>query len=121
MNQLLLDSLKSSVSSGLLILKFVVPLYVLADFLIYFDLLKYLGFLFAPFTSLLDLPGEQATVVPVAGAWTVTFPHAFAPNALADGAPETVTFEALADRGVQAVSLYEEDRLVYGPMNLDAG
>ena len=50
-----------------------------------------------PDTSLLDLPGEQATVVPVAGAWTVTFPHAFAPNALADGAPETVTFEALAD------------------------
>ena len=33
----------------------------------------------------------------------------------------TRTFEALADRGVQAVSLYEEDRLVYGPMNLDAG
>ncbi len=63
MNHLLLDSLKSSVSSGLLILKFVVPLYVLADILIYFDLLKYLGFLFAPFTSLLDLPPEAAVAL----------------------------------------------------------
>jgi hypothetical protein len=50
-----------------------------------------------PDTSLLDLPGEQTAVVPVAGAWTVSFPHAFAPNALAVGAPETVAFETLAD------------------------
>jgi hypothetical protein len=32
----------------------------------------------------------------------------------------TETHEALADRGVQAVALYEEDRLVYGPMSLGA-
>ncbi len=63
MKQLLLDSLKSSVTSGLLILKFVVPLYVLADVLMYFDLLKHLGFLFAPFTSLLDLPPEAAVAL----------------------------------------------------------
>jgi hypothetical protein len=36
----------------------------------------------------LDLSGEQTAVVPVTGAWTVSFPHAFAPNALAVGAPE---------------------------------
>ncbi len=29
-------------------------------------------------------------------------------------------FLDLADAGVAAVSLYEEDRLVYGPMSLDA-
>ncbi len=33
----------------------------------------------------------------------------------------TGTFETLADRGAQAVSLYEEGRLVYRPMNLEAG
>ncbi|MDD2464869.1 MAG: nucleoside recognition protein [Desulfobulbus sp.] len=60
MKQLLGESLRSSVTSGLLILKYVVPFYILADILLYFDLLKYLGFLFAPFTSLLDLPPEAA-------------------------------------------------------------
>ena len=31
----------------------------------------------------------------------------------------TATYADLADLGVAAVSLYEEDRLVYGPMSLD--
>lgn len=60
MPQLLAESLRSAVTSGLLILKFVVPLYILADILLYFDLLKHLGFLFAPFTGLLHLPPEAA-------------------------------------------------------------
>ncbi len=50
-----------------------------------------------PDNSLLDLPGEQTAVTPVTGAWTVSFPNAFAPNALAVGAPETVVFDRLAD------------------------
>nr|WP_321467809.1 nucleoside recognition protein [uncultured Desulfobulbus sp.] len=54
------ESLRSAVTSGLLILKYVVPLYILADILLYFDLLRYLSFLFAPLTSLLDLPPEAA-------------------------------------------------------------
>lgn len=29
------------------------------------------------------------------------------------------TYEDLADLGVEAVSLFDEDRLVYGPMRLD--
>lgn len=57
------ESLKSAVASGLLILKFVVPLYMLADILLYFDLLRHLGFLFAPFTSPLDLPPEAAVAL----------------------------------------------------------
>lgn len=60
MYPLLMESLRSAVTSGLLILKFVVPLYILADILLYFDLLRHLGFLFAPLTSLLDLPPEAA-------------------------------------------------------------
>jgi len=63
MNRLLHDSLRSAVTSGLLILKLVVPFYILADVLLYFDLLRYAGFLFAPFTSLLDLPPEAAVAL----------------------------------------------------------
>lgn len=32
----------------------------------------------------------------------------------------TATYAQLAEQCVRAVSLYEEDRLVYGPMSLDA-
>jgi hypothetical protein len=62
-NRLLRDSLKSALTSAVLILKFVVPLYLLADVLLYFDLLRHLGFLFAPLTSLLDLPPEAAVAL----------------------------------------------------------
>jgi len=40
-----------------------VPLYILADILLYFDLLKYISFLFHPITSLLDLPAEAAMAI----------------------------------------------------------
>ena len=48
MQTLLRDSLRSAFSSALLILKYVVPFYLLADILDHFDLLRHLGFLFAP-------------------------------------------------------------------------
>ena len=32
----------------------------------------------------------------------------------------TASYAELADAGVHAVALYESDRLVYGPMSLDA-
>ena len=57
------ESLHSAVRSGLLILKFVLPLYILADILLYFDLLKYLGVLFTPLTTPLDLPPEAAVAL----------------------------------------------------------
>lgn len=63
MKQLLLESLKSALASAILILKFVVPFYLLADILLYFDLLRYLGYLFAPFTSLLHLPSAAAVAL----------------------------------------------------------
>lgn len=52
------ESLRSAVGSSLIILKFVVPFYILSDILLYFDLLRPLGVLLAPLTSLLHLPAE---------------------------------------------------------------
>ncbi len=60
MFRFLFDSLKSSLSSALLILKFIIPLYILADILLYFDLLQSVSFLFTPITGLIDLPAEAA-------------------------------------------------------------
>ncbi|MEA2114639.1 MAG: nucleoside recognition protein [Thermodesulfobacteriota bacterium] len=57
------QSLESSLRSALLIIKLVVPLYILADTLLYFDLLRHLTFLFAPITAYLDLPAEAAMAV----------------------------------------------------------
>ena len=57
------QSFESSLRSALLIIKLIVPLYILADILLYFDLLRHLTFLFAPITSFLDLPTEAAMAV----------------------------------------------------------
>lgn len=60
MQQLFLESVRSAVNSGLLILKYVVPFYLLADIFLYFGVLKYLGVVFAPLTTPLHLPPEAA-------------------------------------------------------------
>lgn len=60
MKNILLESLRSSAASAWLILKLVVPLYILADVLLYFDVLKHISFLFTPITGLIDLPAEAA-------------------------------------------------------------
>ncbi len=57
------QSFESSLRSALLIIKLIVPLYILADILLYFDLLRHLTFLFTPITSFLDLPAEAAMAV----------------------------------------------------------
>ena len=54
------NSLQSSIKSSLIILKLVVPIYILADIIFYYDLLKYVTFLFEPITSFLNLPPEAA-------------------------------------------------------------
>ncbi|MDR2549288.1 MAG: nucleoside recognition protein [Desulfobulbus sp.] len=53
-------SCRSSVASALLILKYVVPLHIAADLLLYFDALRPLTVVFAPLTALFDLPPEAA-------------------------------------------------------------
>jgi len=52
--------MQSSIKSSLIILKLVVPIYILADIIFYYDLLKYVTFLFEPITSFLNLPPEAA-------------------------------------------------------------
>ncbi len=58
--QALQESLGAALRSSLLIIKLVIPLYILADILLYFDLLQYISFLFSPLTSFLGLPVEAA-------------------------------------------------------------
>ena len=60
MKLILKNSLEASLRSAALILKLIIPLYILADLLLYFDLLKYISFLFEPITSFLHLPPEAA-------------------------------------------------------------
>ena len=62
-NPAIQQSLESSLRSALLIIKLIVPLYILADILLYFDLLRHVTFLFAPITSFLDLPAEAAMAI----------------------------------------------------------
>ncbi len=57
------ESLKSSFTSGILILKLVIPFYILADILLYFDLLHPVSFIFSPVTSILQLPAETAMAI----------------------------------------------------------
>jgi len=54
------ETLQSSISSAWLVLKLIIPLYILADLLLYYDVLKYIAFMFEPITDLLDLPKEAA-------------------------------------------------------------
>ena len=57
------NSLNSSLKSSIIILKLVVPIYILADVLIYYNLLSYITFIFEPITSFLDLPNEAALAI----------------------------------------------------------
>jgi len=54
------ETLHAATSSAWLVLKLIIPLYILADILLYFDILKYISFVFEPITTLLDLPKEAA-------------------------------------------------------------
>ena len=56
-------SLQASLSSALLILKLVIPFYILADVLFYFDLLRPVSTLFSPVTTVLQLPPETAMAI----------------------------------------------------------
>ncbi len=56
-------TLESAVRSAWLIVQLIVPLYILADVLLYFDLLRHVTFLFAPVTGFLGLPPEAAMAI----------------------------------------------------------
>ena len=54
------SSLKNATKSSFIILKLVVPIYIIADILFYYNLLEHITFLFEPITSFLGLPQESA-------------------------------------------------------------
>lgn len=54
------ESFNSSLKSAWVIIKLIVPIYILADILYYYNLLSYISFIVEPLTSFLDLPKELA-------------------------------------------------------------
>jgi len=54
------QTLKSSLNSALIILKFVIPIYIIADILYFYNTLSYVAFIVEPFTSFLGLPTEAS-------------------------------------------------------------
>lgn len=53
-------SFKTALRSSWVILKLIVPIYILADVLFYYDLLSYITFIFKPLALFLGLPQEAA-------------------------------------------------------------
>jgi len=56
-------SLRSSLKSAWIIIKLVIPIYILADILYYYNILSYVSFLVEPFTSFLGLPPEASLAI----------------------------------------------------------
>lgn len=53
-------TLNSSIQSAWIIIKLIIPIYILAEVLYYYNILSYIAFLVEPITSVLDLPKEAA-------------------------------------------------------------
>ncbi|MFK2821932.1 nucleoside recognition domain-containing protein [Arcobacter sp. YIC-80] len=54
------QTLLSALKSAWIIIKLIIPIYILAEVLYYYNILSYISFLVEPLTSLLDLPKEAA-------------------------------------------------------------
>jgi hypothetical protein len=54
------NTLKSSLRSAWIVLKLIIPIYIIADILFYYNTLSYIAFLIEPFTSIIGLPSETA-------------------------------------------------------------
>ena len=57
------ESLQTSLKTAWIIIKLIIPIYILADVLFYYNLLEYIAFIFEPITALLDLPVETALAI----------------------------------------------------------
>jgi len=57
------NSFKTAIKSSWVILKLIVPIYILADVLFYYNLLSHITFLFKPFVAFLGLPSEAALAI----------------------------------------------------------
>ena len=56
-------SFKASFKSSWTILMLIVPIYILADLLFYYDLLSHITFIFKPLVTLLGLPQEVSLAI----------------------------------------------------------
>ncbi len=54
------ETFKTSLKSAWIIIKLVIPIYILAEVLYFYNILSYISFLVEPLTTLLDLPKEAA-------------------------------------------------------------
>ncbi len=57
------QTLQTSLQSGWIILKLVIPIYIIADILYFYNTLSYVSFLVEPFTSFLGLPAETSLAI----------------------------------------------------------
>ena len=56
----LTHTIQNALQSALLVLKLIIPLFILAEILLYLDVLKYITFIFEPITDILHLPKEAS-------------------------------------------------------------
>ena len=59
------DFIESWITTSKIIVKVVLPYFILAEILLYLDLLKYIKFIFEPISQLLGLPSESALAIAV--------------------------------------------------------
>lgn len=57
------ESFKSSLKSAWIVLKLIIPIYIIADILFYYNTLSYISFLIEPFTSIIGLPPETSLAI----------------------------------------------------------
>ncbi|MCD4758508.1 MAG: nucleoside recognition protein [Arcobacteraceae bacterium] len=57
------STLKNSLNSGWMIIKLIIPIYIIADILYYYNTLSYVAFLVEPFTSIIGLPAETSLAI----------------------------------------------------------
>ncbi len=57
------QTLKTSLHSAWIILKLVIPIYIIADILYFYNTLSYISFLIEPFTSFIGLPTETSLAI----------------------------------------------------------
>jgi hypothetical protein len=57
------QTLKKALESSWIIIKLVIPIYIIADILYFYNSLSYVSFLIEPFTSILNLPPETSLAI----------------------------------------------------------
>lgn len=57
------QSFKTALSTAWIIVKLIIPIYILADVLFYYNVLSYIAFIFKPITSILSLPIETSLAI----------------------------------------------------------